>query len=154
MAATRTIENDTQATPIATRNQRHPKLGRNQDAISAPMTIPPGIPIVMMLIALPATRRGIHSPIIAVATGKAAPKPRPLTKRSSMNARGPPAPAQAIVTAPKKATLATSVGFRPKRSPVQLPISVPTAMPIEAAASRGANWSLPRPHNFISAGAE
>ena len=132
---------------------RQPKCGIIQAARKPPKAAPSGNPQNMALVSVARRESGQYSLISVTALGMAAPRPRPVTKRSTARVQmsgEKPEPRQATANT---ATEPTSTVLRPRRSASGPEKIAPAARPNSAALSTGASAGLLTPHSVISEGA-
>ncbi len=98
-------------------------------------------------------RSGTYSDKSVVVLGIAAPRPRPVRKRSSDSATVLPANALARLNRPNSAIDATSSFLRPKRSDNGPTSSAPTARPMGAALITTPKLAFEMPHSRVMSGA-
>ena len=140
-------------TPPSTSTLRQPQCGIIHDARKPPNAAPRGKPQNMALVSMARWRSGQYSLVSVTALGMAAPRPRPVMKRSTVRWSKVSTKADARLATPNTKTDAISTNRRPRRSDKGPALSAPAARPNKAALSTGASAGLLTPHSPINEGA-
>jgi hypothetical protein len=140
-------------TPPAASTLRQPHCGIIQAATKPPSAAPSGKPQNMALVSVARRWSGQYSLIKVTALGIAAPSPRPVTKRSTVNSARVAENADHRHAAPNNITDAVNTPLRPIRSATGPASSAPAARPNRAALSTGASAGRATPHSSRSEGA-
>ncbi len=141
------------AMPPSASTLRQPNWGISQAARKPPNAAPSGKPQNIALVSVARSRSGQYSLISVTALGMAAPRPRPVSKRSAVSCSSDCANDEARQAMPKTSTAATSSILRPSQSASGPDASAPKARPNSAALRTGASAGLVTPHSLTSDGA-
>jgi len=143
----------TGAAPPSISTLRQPRCGIIHAARKPPKAAPSGKPQNMALVSMARLPSGQYSLIRLTAFGIAAPRPRPVTKRSSASSSRLVAKADHRQDTPNSSTDVARISLRPRRSDSGPAKMAPAARPNRAALSTGASAGRVTPQSLISDGA-
>ncbi len=141
------------AMPPSISTLRQPNCGIIHAARKPPNAAPSGKPQNIALVRVARRRSGQYSLISVTALGIAAPRPRPVRKRSVVSWPSEAENDEARQARPNTSTAATSNFLRPSQSASGPDDSAPAARPNSAALSTGPSAGLVTPHSLMSDGA-
>lgn len=132
-------------TPPTTKTDCHPQTGINAAEIRPPNTAPSVKPHETHIISVTRLRFGLNSAASAIALGMIAPRPRPVTKRSTSNPVIVVTCVVASMHSPKAKVALISTGLRPILSATTLSTSEPISMPSRPAPNTMPKAALSAP---------